>query len=421
MAMAARSARAAGASLAAAGTTPAATAATTTAALALRAMFATTMAMGGMPLTMALLGRTGALRAARTALGCTAAGATATTATTTTTIGIGATFTGLRLRRLSAGKGRLAGLGRGAEQAFDPAKQAAGLLAGGRLRVRTGGRGRARNRSARGNRATLVARLARAAVTRLRTVALTLTATALAAASLTATTLATAALPAATLALTAAVKIFAGQRLAAGIRRSLEHRHFAATHWTEHRAFRFERRLAGRQSGLGSRTSGGTSGFALVREGWRGFPALGGALHVSRREDVELRLGGWSRRDGGGGNGCDRSGGRGLRGFAGNPWRYRGRSDDRSRGGRSHVRGGERVLVFGIRFQHLHGGGLVGADGGGVAGGGRGGRRRDAFAARETRAAVGAGIGTPIGCGRSGCASVRGSSRRGQAAGRGII
>lgn len=427
MTMAARSARAARASLtAAAGTTPAATAATTTAALALRAMFATTMAMGGMPLTMALLGRTGALRAARTALGCTAAGATTTTATTTTTIGIGATFTGLRLGSLGARRGRLAGLGRGAEQAFDPAEQAAGLLAGGRLRVRTGGRGRARNRSARGNRATLVARLARAAVTRLRTVALTLTATALAAAALTTTTLATAALPAATLALTAAMKIFAGQRLAAGIRRSLEHRHFAATHGTEHRTFRFERRLAERQSGLGGRTGGGTSGFALVREGRRGFPALGGSLHVSRREDVKLRLSGGSRRDDGGGNGRDRSGGRGLRGFAGNQLRYRGhsdrdRSDDRSRGGRSHVRGGERVLVFRIRFQHLHGGGLVGADGGGVAGGGRSGRRRDAFAARETRAAVGAGIGTPIGCGRSGCASVRGSSRGGQAAGRGII
>ena len=239
MAMAARSARAAGASLAAAGTTPAATAATTTAALALRAMFATTMAMGGMPLTMALLGRTGALRAARTALGCTAAGATATTATTTTTIGIGATFTGLRLRRLSAGKGRLAGLGRGAEQAFDPAEQAAGLLAGGRLRVTTGDRGRARNRSTRGDRATLVARLARAAVTRLRTVALTLTTTTLAAAALTATTLATTALAAATLAIARIMEIFARQRFAASIGRTLKHGHFATTHRTEHRALGF--------------------------------------------------------------------------------------------------------------------------------------------------------------------------------------
>ncbi len=239
MAMAATgSARAAGAGLtAAAGTTAAATAATTTAAaLALRAMFAT---MSRVALTLALNTGIGALRAARTALGGAAAGATATTATTTTTIAIGAAFTGLPLGRLSTGKGRFTGLRRGAEQAFDPAEQAAGFLAGNRLRVTTGGRGRARNRSARGDRATLVARLARAAVTRLRTVALTLTTTTLAAAALTATTLATTALAAATLAIAWVMEIFTRQRFAASIGRTLKHGHFATTHRTEHRALGF--------------------------------------------------------------------------------------------------------------------------------------------------------------------------------------
>ncbi len=143
MAMAgARSTRAAGAGLtAAAGTTAAATAATTTAALALRAMFAATMAMGRLTLAVALLVGISALRAARTALGGAAAGATATTATTTTTVAIGAAFTGLALLGLGTGEGRFTGLRRGAEQAFDPAEQAAGFLAGNRLRLATGERG----------------------------------------------------------------------------------------------------------------------------------------------------------------------------------------------------------------------------------------------------------------------------------------
>jgi hypothetical protein len=126
---------------AAAGTTAAATAATTTAALALRAMFAATMAMGRLTLAVALLVGISALRAVRTALGGAAAGATATTATTTTTVAIRAAFTGLSLLGLGAGEGRLAGLRRGAEQAFDPAEQPAGLLAGNRLRLATGERG----------------------------------------------------------------------------------------------------------------------------------------------------------------------------------------------------------------------------------------------------------------------------------------
>lgn len=245
-----------------------------------------------------------------------------------------------------------------------------------------------------------------------------MTPTTLAAAALTATTLATTALAAATLAIARIMEIFARQRFAASIGRTLKHGHFATTHRTEHRAFRFERRLAARGGGLGGRSGGGTSGFTLVRESGRGLPALGRALHVGRREDIELSLGGGSRRN--------NSGGRGLRGFAGNHWSNggrggRGRGDDRSRTGRSDVRRSERVLVFRFRLKHLHSGGLVGAGGGRVAGGGRSGRGRDAFTARETRAAVGAGIGTPIGYGRSGCASVRGRGLGRRAAGRGII
>jgi hypothetical protein len=225
-------------------------------------------------------------------------------------------------------------------------------------------------------------------------------------------------LTAATLAISRIVEIFTRQRLATGIGRTLKHGHFAATHRTEHRAFRLKRRLGALNGGLGSRTGGGRSGFALVRESGRGLPALGGTLHFGGREDIELGLDG--------GNGSNNSGGRGLRGFGNNHWRNRnrggrGRGDDRSSTDRSHVGRSERVLVFRLRFKHLHGGGLVGAGGGRVAGGGRRGLGRDAFTARETRAAVGAGIGTPIGYGRSGCASVLGRSPGGRGAGRGII
>ncbi len=191
--------------------------------------------------------------------------------------------------------------------------------------------------------------------------------------------------------------------LAARVGSGVEHGNLAAAHGTEHRTLACE----GGSEGHGCGRRGGGGFIALVGEGGR-FPALGGTLFFGGREDVELGLGGGS-------GGRNKSGGRGLRGSAGN---NRSRDD----GSRGDVRRSERVLVFSLRLKNLDGGGLVGAGSGGVAGGGRrGGRGADSFAAREARAAIGTGSGAPIGGGRCGRTGGRGRGLGRRAAGRGCI
>jgi hypothetical protein len=266
-----------------------------------------------------------------------AAAATATAALTAFTF---ATLGGLGG---IAGEGRFAGFGAASKQSFDPAEESGRLLGG---RLTAGG-----NRGV-GCRTLLIARLLlllRPSVALLR--------------ALTAAAIATGRTLAA---------VFGWLRdaaaLAAGIGGGVEHRHIAAAHGLEHRAFPGERRCrAGRGSGRGS-------GVAFVRESGR-FPALGRALHFSGRKDVELGLDGGSGGFDRGRDRRDRSGGRSLREGSNNRGnRSHGggsRGDFRSGSGRSFVRRDERVLVFRLRLHDLNGGGLVGAGGGGVADGGR--------------------------------------------------
>jgi hypothetical protein len=370
MAMAALGAGTAGA---AGATTTAATTATA-AALALRAMFAATVAVGGMTLTMAL-GGIGALRTTLgTALGAGTAGATATTATTTTAVASIAFATGGGLRAGetagSTGGGGFAGLGsHRAEETFDPTEDAGGLFPGLVRGNRSAGGIGVRDRSF-GLRTAIIAGLAGAAVALLRTVAAATTAAAT-------TAIATAG------ALTTEV---ATRGVATGVGSAFQHGNIAATLGAEHRTFGTQRRLGAGRGGRGC----GSGGFiALVGEGGR-FPALGRMLHLGRREDVELGLGGGSSGLNNSRDGRDWSGGRGLRGFGSNNRNNRGRRLDHGGGsGGGFVRRSERVLVFRLRRQNLHGGGFVGAGDGVAAGRGRGGLGTDAFAARETGTAVG--------------------------------
>lgn len=159
--------------------------------------------------------------------------------------------------------------------------------------------------------------------------------------------------------------------VATGIRRTFEHRHFAAPLRTKRRAFDAQRRHgAGSRRSLGSFGSGSV---ALIREG-RGFPALGRVFHFRGRKDVELGLhggsGGFDDRH----DGRDWSGGRSLREFSSNnrdDYRRGNRSWKGYRSGRGFVGRTERILVFGLRLDDLNGGGFVGAADGRVAGGGR--------------------------------------------------
>ena len=426
--------------------TAATTASAAALALTLGTMFAATVAVRRMTLAVALAvvdaggaarrgqaagltAETGLATTTETALA--AAGATATTATTTTALTAFATaICGLAGVRL-AGEGRLLVLrafrGGRAEETFDPAEEAGGFLvgltiaatAGGLLGagsvVRTGGNrtaGRSLRVEAGGPVLAFAAGLLGTAVALLRTVAATLATTTAA------TTLAAAS------ALTTTATFDAGS-VATGVGSGFQHGNVAATHGAEHRTFA----LKGRSGGVGCRSRRGSLGLggggllvvALVRESRR-FPALGRMLHLGGREDVELGLGGGSSGFDDDRGGRDRSGGGSLREFSNNR-SNRGRSGrSRSGRGRSNVRRSERVLIFRLRLQDLNGGGLVSAgSGGGVADGGRSGRSADAFAAREARAAVGAGRGSPIGGGRRGRTGGRGRVPGGRAAGRGLI
>jgi len=368
--------------LTAAGAT--ATAATTaTAALTAGAMFAATVSVGRMALAMAL-GGIDALRTVGTLALTAAAGATATATTAATTGAVGTLAAlGGRLEARDVGSGRFTCLGRhGAEKAFNPAEEAGffGRLAGGRR----AGWSRSLGTGSAGGRAIVIAGLLRTVVALLGAIATATAATA-------------------EVAVVAAAILARGT--ACGVRSGFQHRHIAATFRAEHRALAAQRGLGAGRRSLGSLGGGSV---ALVREGGR-LPALGRVFDFRRGKDVELGPGGGSCGCDDGRDGRDRSGGGSLRGLGNN------------RGCGDRSRSSERVLVFGLRLENLNGGGLVGAGDGGVADGGLRGRGADAFAAREARAAIGAGSGTPIGGGRSGRTGGRGRGLGRRAAGRGCI
>lgn len=300
---------------AAAGATATATTTTTAAALTLRAMFAATVSVGRMALAMALtvVDARGAATGLRlTALGALAAGATATTATTATTIAVGSTFTAALsgaagLGTVGAGEGRRAGFrSGGAEKTLHPAENTSGFLdrltgvtGGSRSAVRMRNRTRGRSRGVVGGAIllTIAGLLLGTTVAFLGTIAAAATTT--------------------TLTIAAAVVVTTGS-VASSVGSRLKHRNLATADRAEHATVGLKRRTDCGSRGFGGSLRG-LSGrlVTLVRES-RCFPALGRVLHLGRREDVELGLGGGSSGLNNSRDGRGRSGGRGLRGFGNN-------------------------------------------------------------------------------------------------------